>query len=76
MWFNKRVAPRTPERIAKRAAMLPTNDLTMWSDQAINSTGRALTTYYRTKERAFLDEAHMGAVAILAIVEEIQRRSE
>ncbi len=56
--------------------MLPTPDLTMWSDQAINSTGRALTLYNRTKDRALLDEAHMGAVAMLAIIEEIQRRSE
>jgi hypothetical protein len=76
MWRRRQVTPRTPERIAKRAAMLPTPDLTMWSDQAINSTGRALTLYNRTKERALLDEAHMGAVAILAIIEEIQRRSE
>jgi hypothetical protein len=50
-------------------------DLIAWADQAIYSTGRSLTAYQRTDDDSYLNEAHTGAQVLLAIVNEVARRS-
>lgn len=71
MW-RKRSEPDT--KIAKRMSRLSDSDLVAWGDQAIYSTGRYLTAFQRERAPEYLDEARVGAEALLAVVDEIRRR--
>jgi hypothetical protein len=53
---------------------MATQDLTQWVDQALYSIGKNLTQWSRTQDNAFLQESHMGAEALLAVVNELSRR--
>lgn len=64
-----------PEHIIRRVSMLPTPDLVMWSDQAINTVGRYLTLYQRDPSPDVIAEARTGAQVLAAIVEEMDRRN-
>lgn len=61
-------------KIARRVASIPTTDLEMWADQALYDLGRCLSSYQKSKENVFLDEARVGVEALHAVVEEIYKR--
>lgn len=63
-------------RITSRTKKLGQGDLISWADQAIYSTGRNLTSYQRTDDETFLEEAHSAAQVLLAIVSEIRSRRQ
>lgn len=65
--------PFTP-KIAKRVSMIPTAELEMWADQSLYELGRCLSSYQKTREGVYLDEARQGAEAMHAVVEEIYKR--
>lgn len=62
------------ERIAKRVSKIPTGELIMWGDQALFDLGRCLSSYEKTKDQTYLDEALTGAEAIHAVVNELHVR--
>lgn len=71
---------RTPEEraqtpVERRVARIPTPDLHTWSEQALTALGRSLRDYQRTQVDADLQEAELGAEALLAVVRELRRRT-
>ncbi len=68
--FNKKpwVKPFL-EKLAKRVAKIPTGDLALWSEQAISEIGRCLSSYERTRESVYLEEALNGVEALHAVVD-------
>jgi len=64
-----------PEKIAKRVSRIPTAELEMWIDQAIYEVGKCLSSYQKSREKVYLDEARNGAEALHAVVEELYKRS-
>jgi len=63
-------------RIEKRVSVIDTPDLIKWADQALFGIGRGLTDWGRTDEYLALEEAKIGAESLLAVLEELARRSE
>lgn len=63
------------EKIAKRVSRIPTTELEMWIDQAIYEVGKCLSSYQKSREKVYLDEARNGAEALHAVVEELYKRS-
>jgi len=47
----------------------------MWIDQAIYEVGKCLSSYQKSREKVYLDEARNGAEALHAVVEELYKRS-
>jgi hypothetical protein len=75
--FGRRrtVDPGIPEHVTRRVAKLSTEDLVMWADQAIYTSGRYLTLHLKDRTTPeYLNEATTGAQVLLAIVTEIRRR--
>lgn len=62
------------EKIAKRVAKIPTGELEMWMDQSLYEVGRCLSSYQKSREQFYLDEALQGAEAVHAVVEELHKR--
>lgn len=73
--FKKKWDKPFSQRIAKRVAKIPTNDLFMWADQTIVSLARSLSTYERGRTQSNLDELTTGAEALHALVHEIEKRT-
>jgi hypothetical protein len=63
------------EKVAKRVSRIPTAELEMWIDQAIYEVGKCLSSYQKSREKVYLDEARNGAEALHAVVEELYKRS-
>jgi hypothetical protein len=62
------------EKVAKRVSRIPTGELEMWTDQAIYELGRCLSSYQKSREQVYLDEALNGAEALHAVVDEMHKR--
>ena len=73
MFKKKTQTPQT--KIEKRVASLPTQDLTGWAEQALYTIGRYLTDYIKSGDTKVLDEAELGAEALLAVVRELKKRA-
>jgi hypothetical protein len=64
------------EKVAKRISKIATPDLTMWLEQAISETNRALSNYQKnTSDVISLQDLTLGAEAIHALAAEINKRS-
>ena len=63
------------EKIAKRVKRIPTNDLTIWADQAIYELGRVLSIYDRNRTPEASKELADSAEALHAVAHEINRRT-
>ena len=75
MWRRQPQPGVLPKKIVDRVAALPTPDLIQWADQALYTTGRSLTSHMREHSPDMISEAVTGAQVLLAITEEIRRRS-
>ena len=62
------------EKVAKRVNRIPTGELEMWSDQALYELGRCLSSYAKSREQVYLNEALQGAEALHAVVNELHTR--
>lgn len=62
------------EKVAKRVSKIPTGELTMWAEQAMYELGRSLSSYDRSREPQYLEQALAGAEAVHAVVEELSNR--
>jgi hypothetical protein len=63
------------EKVAKRVSKISTSELEMWIEQATYEVGRCMSLYTRNRERAYLDEALIGAEALHAVVDQLHKRT-
>ena len=52
-----------------------TTDLVLWSENALYAIGKNLTRWEKDQAPELLEEAHMGAEALLAITHELKKRT-
>lgn len=62
------------EKISKRVSRIPTNDLTVWLDQAIYELGRLTSTYERNPGKESAGELLTAAEAVHAVANELNKR--
>ena len=73
--FQKNEAgPQPQSKLEKRVASISTTDLISWSENSLFVIGKNLTHWSRSKDADLLEEAHMGAEALLAITAELKKR--
>lgn len=63
------------EKLARRVAKIPTNELTAWAEQSLFELGRCLSMYEKTREPYYMKEALMGAESAHAVIHELLRRT-
>jgi len=63
-------------QVEKRVANLPTEDLTKWAEQALYGIGRNMSDWVKSSETLYIEEAKLGAEALLAVMSELKNRSE
>lgn len=63
-------------QLEKRVAALPSDDLTKWADQALYGIGRNMSDWAKTTEPIYLEEAKIGAEALVAVMSELKNRHE
>ena len=61
-------------RVEKRVESLPTSDLLPWTENALYTIGRNLSTWQKTRDSASLEEARVGAEALNVILESLVKR--
>jgi len=61
-------------KLEQRVAKMATEDLIKWVEQALFSIGKNLNHWTRDRDIAFLIESHIGAEALLAVVNELKSR--
>ena len=64
-----------PEKVAKRVSKIPTTELEMWIDQSLYEVGRCISSYSKSRDKLYLEEALQGAEALNAVVDELHRRA-
>ena len=72
---NKNWNKPFPEKIAKRISKIATNDLLMWTDQALTGVYQSLSTYGRNQTPENLSELSTGVEALHALVAEMEKRN-
>jgi hypothetical protein len=75
MFKRRATFERKASKIAARVAKIPTSELPIWADQAINDTGRSLTAWRRRGDRVDLEEAILGAEALSEILRSVRDRT-
>jgi len=63
-------------KLEKRVASLSNEELTKWVDQAMFAIGRNIADWSKTSEYLYVEEAQLGSEALLAVVNELKKRSE
>jgi hypothetical protein len=67
-------AAKEKSRVEKRVESLPTADLLPWTENALYTIGRNLSTWQKTRDNASLEEARVGAEALHVILESLVKR--
>ena len=75
MKIFKKAGRQPLTKIEKRVASISTPDLVGWAENALFVLGKELTSWLRDKDPHKMDEAVLGAEALLAITKELQKRS-
>ena len=60
----------------KRVSGIGTSDLILWAENALYVIGKEITHHQRNRNIDSLHEARMGAEALLAITDELIKRSD
>jgi hypothetical protein len=61
--------------LEKRVAIISTTDLVIWTENALFTIGKQTTGWLKSKDVFLLDEAELGAEALLAIIKELKKRA-
>lgn len=69
---NKDIPKKT--KIEKRVETLPTSELVGWSETTLYSVSNNLNSWQKSREKAFLEEAKIGAEVLSAIIKTLQER--
>lgn len=59
----------------RRVSKIGTFDLIMWAENALYVIGKEITHHQRDRSMDALNEAELGAEALLAIVKELKKRA-
>lgn len=73
---KKKAGSQQITKLQQRISGIGTPELILWAENALYSIGKELTHFQRDKPQLILEEARMGAEALLAITEELIKRSE
>ena len=73
MKILKRDGLRQPTKLEKRVSKIGTYDLVMWAENALFVIGKEITHHKSNPDG--LDEAILGAEALLAIAKELKKRA-
>lgn len=73
---KKQAGPQLPTKLMTRVAKIPTSELIQWSENSLFQIGKYLTHYQGDNNPDMLEEAHMGAEALLAITSELKKRQQ
>lgn len=65
---------RQKTRVERRVESLPTSELLQWAEQALYPIGRNLSSWQKTNEEVYLEEARLNAEVIYVIVDTISKR--
>lgn len=72
--FKKTRVEREKSKIEKRVEVLPTSELVGWSETTLYSISRNLSSWQTSKDKFYLEEAKIGAEALLAVVNALYER--
>lgn len=73
--WTKAKQEREKTKVEKRVATLPTSELLPWSEQAIYSLGRNLSSWQKTQDSFYMEEARIAAEVVHVITEELCKRT-
>ena len=73
--FKEKKKERQKSKVEKRVAMLSTSELLPWSEQAIYSLGRNLSSWQSSRDKFYLEEARIAAEVLHVITEELSKRT-
>lgn len=73
---KKQAGPQLPGKLTDRVAKISTPDLISWTEHALFAIGKSITHWSRENNQDMLEEAHMGAEALLAITTELKKRED
>jgi hypothetical protein len=62
------------EKVARRVSRIPTAELESWIDQTLTELARCLSSYQKSREEVWLDEALYGVEALHAVIDELHKR--
>jgi hypothetical protein len=72
--FKKAGQPQ-PTKLQKRISGIGTYELVAWAENALYVIGKEITHAQRTRDELALDEAILGAEALLEITKELKKRA-
>ena len=75
MKILKKVGRHQQTKLEKRVSGIGTPDLIMWAENALFVIGKEITHHQRSKSEDALNEALLGADALVAIIKELQKRA-
>jgi hypothetical protein len=74
--FKKKKEQREKTKLEKRVASLPSTELVGWSENALYSVSRNLSTWQKSGDTFYLEEANVGIEALKAIVDTLRERAQ
>ena len=74
--FKKKKEQREKTKIEKRVASLPSAELVGWSENALYSVSRNLSTWQKSGDTFYLEEANVGIEALKAIIDTLRERAQ
>ena len=74
MFKKKKNPERERTRIEKRVDSLPTSELLPWTENALYTIGRNLSSWQKSQDAYALEEARVGAEALYVILEALKKR--
>jgi hypothetical protein len=75
--FKKtKAGPQSQTPIQRRVASISSPDLVAWSENALFVIGKGVTGWLKDRNKDHLHEAELGAEALLAITQELVKRSK
>jgi len=75
MRFRKPKEERRLTKVEKRVASLSTQEIMTWTDQVLYSIGRNISSWQKTQNSSFLEEATIGAEALHALTKCLAERT-
>jgi hypothetical protein len=72
--FKKKNPERERTKVEKRVDSLPTSELLPWTENALYTIGRNLSSWQKTQDPYTLEEARVGAEALYVILEALKKR--
>jgi hypothetical protein len=75
--FRRRTREERPKsKIERRASSLPTSELIGWSESSVYAVSRNLSLWQRNQDPFYLEEAKIGAEALMAITTTLHERTK